>query len=184
MHNIRVVSRKYDGTLRDCYEAYLYAETDESIQLFYLPGLQYWHARRQTWLEAQDGVIEIYLKRKWYNVVHIGEQISNTNLMYINIALPATLQDGVLEWTDLDLDYRVHMDNSVERLDQDEFDENAQRLGYPADLIAQAYLACREVEAGLAQRAFPFDYAQAVEVYLRAKEELGADLIHSARSVC
>jgi len=44
------------------------------------------------------------------------------NLMYVNIALPVTLQDGVLEWTDLDLDYRVHMDGTVERLDQDEFE--------------------------------------------------------------
>ncbi len=173
MQNIRVVSRKYDGTLRDCYEAYLYAETDERVQLFSLPGLPYWHARRQAWLEAPDGLLEIFLKRKWYNVVHITEQISNTNLMYINIALPPTLQGGVLEWTDLDLDYRVHMDNSVERLDQDEFDENAQRMGYPADLVAQAYAACREVEAGLAQRAFPFDYERAVEVYLRARGRLG-----------
>jgi uncharacterized protein len=172
MQKIKVTSRKYDGTLRDWYEAYLYAETNESVLLFSLPGLQYWHARRQAWLESQDGVIEIFLKRKWYNVVHIGEQISNTNLMYINIALPATLQDGVLEWIDLDLDYRVHMDNSVERLDQDEFDENAQRMGYPADLVEQVYVACREVEAGLAQRAFPFDYEDQVALYRQIKEML------------
>lgn len=169
MQRIKVISRKYDGSLRDWYETDLYAETDEAIMLCALPGLPYWHARRGEWLTAPDGLIEIFLKRKWYNVVHITEQISSTNLMYINIALPATLQDGVLEWTDLDLDYRVHMDNSVERLDQDEFDENVLRMGYPPDLIEQAYAACREVETGLVQRAFPFDYADQVALYGRIK---------------
>jgi len=172
MRKVQVRSRKYDGTLRDCYEAHLYAETDAAIMLFALPGLPYWHARRCEWLTAPDGLLEIFLKHRWYNVVHITEQISNMNLMYVNIALPVTLQDGVLEWTDLDLDYRVHMDGTVERLDQDEFDENAQRMRYPADLIEQVYAACREVEAGLMQRVFPFDYERALDVYWKIKREM------------
>ena len=172
MRKVQVRSRKYDGSLRDAYETDLYAETDEAVTLCAWPGFPYWHARRREWLTAPDGLIEIFLKRKWYNVVHITEQVSNTNLMYVNIALPATLQGGVLEWTDLDLDYRVHMDGRVERLDQDEFDENAQRMGYPPDLIARAYAACREVEAGLAQRAFPFDYEREVEVYNQLKRRV------------
>ncbi len=172
MRKVQVRSRKYDGSLRDAYETYLYAETDEAITLFARPGLPYWHARRREWLTAPDGLIEIFLKHKWYNVVHITEQVSNTNLMYVNIALPATLQDGVLEWTDLDLDYRVHMDGRVERLDEDEFEENAQRMAYPPDLIEQAYAACREVEAGLAVRAFPFDFERQVKVYNKLKREV------------
>jgi len=90
----------------------------------------------------------------------------------VNIAMPATLQANVLEWTDLDLDYRVHLDHSVERLDQEEFERNALRMGYPPSLVEQVGVACREVETGLADRIFPFDYERQVELYRLIKTEL------------
>lgn len=169
MRKVKVVSRKYDGSLRDEYETRLYAESDETIILFSEPGLRYLDHRKAAWFEAQDGLLEIYFKRRWYNVWHIAEQASHLNLIYVNIALPATFPEKVVEWTDLDLDYRVHLDYAVERLDQAEFEQNAQRLGYPPDLLEQAGAACREVEAGLAGRRFPFDYERQVELYWRIK---------------
>jgi protein associated with RNAse G/E len=172
MRKVKVISKKYDGSLRDEYETRLYAESDETIILFSEPGLRYLDHRKAAWFEAQDGLLEIYFKRRWYNVWHIAEQVSNINLIYVNIALPAALKEKVVEWTDLDLDYRVHLDHSVERLDQFEFEQNVHRLGYPPDLIKQVRAACREVEAGLAGGIFPFDYARQVELYHRIKSEL------------
>jgi protein associated with RNAse G/E len=170
MQKIKIVSRKYDGSLRDEYETYLYAETDESLLLFSEPGISYWHGRKSAWFESPDGLIEIYFKRRWYNLWHICEQNSNVNLIYVNIAMPATFQAGRLEWTDLDIDYRVNPDNSVERLDEDEFEQNIVCKGCPPDLIAQVHAACREVEALLATRTYPFDHAQQVKLYRRIKE--------------
>jgi protein associated with RNAse G/E len=172
VRKVRVVSKKYDGSLRDEYETYLYSESDEMIRLFSLPGLSYWDHRKGARFEGPDGLLEIYFKRRWYNVWHIAEQLSNLNLIYVNIAMPATLQANIVEWTDLDLDYRVHLDHSVERLDQEEFEHNALRMGYPHSLIEQVGAACREVEAGLAKRIFPFDYERQVELYHRIKTEL------------
>lgn len=171
MRKVRVISKKYDGSLRDEYETFLYTESDETILLFSVPGLSCWDYRKGARFEAPDGLIEIYLKHKWYNVWHIAEQVSHRNLIYINIALPATLRANVVEWTDLDLDYRVHLNHSVERLDQTEFEQNVQRLSYPPDLMEQVHAACREVEMGLAKRIFPFDYEQQVELYWRIKRE-------------
>lgn len=171
MRKVRVVSKKYDGSLRDEYEKFLYAESDETILLFSVPGLRYFDHRKAAWFEAPDGLLEIYFKHRWYNVWHTAEQASHTNLMYVNIALPATLQDNVVEWTDIGLDYRVHLNHTVERLDQAEFELNAQRLGYPPDLIEQVGAACREVEAGVAKRIFPFDYERQVELYWRIRRE-------------
>jgi uncharacterized protein len=172
MTRVRVISRKYDGSLRDEYEAYLYAETEQAIMLFSPAGMKYWDHRKYAWFEAPDGLIEIYFKYRWYNVWHICEQVSHTNLIYTNIAMPATFQKMRLEWTDLDLDYRVHLNHAVELLDQSEFEENARRWGYPQHLIEQAQAACREVEAGLASRTFPFDHEGQVEHYRRLKHEL------------
>ena len=172
MKKVKVVSKKYDGSLRDEYEARLYAESDETIILFSEPGLMYFDHRKAAWFEAPDGLLEIYFKRRWYNVWHIAEQLSNINIMYVNIAMPAALNERGLEWTDLDLDYRVYLDHSVERLDQDEYDRNALRMGYPRDLIEQVEAACREVETGLASQKFPFDHARQVELYRLIKSGL------------
>jgi uncharacterized protein len=172
MRKVKVISKKYDGSLRDEYETYLYSESDEMIRLFSPPGLSYWDHRKGARFEGTDGLLEIYFKRRWYNVWHIAEQVSNLNLIYVNIAMPATLQADVVEWTDLDLDYRVHLDHSLERLDQEEFEQNALRMGYPPSLIEQVGAACRKVEAGLAQWIFPFDYEPQVELYRLIKTEL------------
>jgi protein associated with RNAse G/E len=109
---------------------------------------------------------------KWYNVWHICEQVSYTNRMYINIAMPVALHDKQLVWIDLDLDYRVHMDGSIERLDQVEFDINVEHMGYHPQVIAQAQAACHEVEAGLFHGLFPFDYEQQIKLYNQIKTGL------------
>jgi uncharacterized protein len=175
MDKVKVVSKKYDGSLRDEYETFLYAETEETILLFSLPGLGYWDFRKGAWLQAQDGLLEIYFKHKWFNVWHIAEQISNTNLAYVNIALPAVLRDRTVEWVDLDLDYRVHMDHTVELLDELEFAQNSRRYGYPPELLERVQASCREVEGGIARREFPFDYERQVELYQRIRRELDPD---------
>ena len=172
MKKIRVVSKKYDGSFRDEYETYLFDETDEITTLFSLAGLRYWDYRKAAWFQAPDGLLEIYFKQRWYNVWHMAEQNSQNALIYVNISMPAVLRGDILEWVDLDLDYRVNMDNSVERLDEEEFEGNWQRLGYPPELIKQIQETCQEVEAGLKRRMFPFDYERQVALYYQIKEDL------------
>ena len=172
MRKVQVIKKKYDGSLRDKHEAYLCEETDELITLFTLPGGNYWLYRKAKWLQTPDGLLEIYFKQKWYNVWHIGAQNSHTNLMYVNIAMPAVLVGDTLEWVDLDLDYRVHLDGSMQLMDEDEFQRNQQRFNYPPELIEQVHATCCEVEIGLKQNIFPFDHEQQVKRYNQVKGEL------------
>ena len=79
MQPIRIVSRKYDGRLRDEYEALLYAEDDERLVVYAPVGTLSYDRRAQTWVPAPDGLLEIYFKTRWYNVWHICEQTSNIN---------------------------------------------------------------------------------------------------------
>ena len=66
----------------------------------------------------------------------------------------------------------MHLDNSVERLDQAEFDQNVQLMSYPPDLIEQVQIACQEVEVGLNSRIYPFDHEWQVELYHQIKANL------------
>jgi protein associated with RNAse G/E len=179
MRKVRVVSKKYDGSLRDEYETDLYLESDEAVILFSVPGLRYYDHRKAAWFASPDGLLEIYFKQRWYNVWHIAEQVSNRNLIYVNLALPATLRENTLEWVDLDLDYRLHLDRKVELLDQADFDHTTQRLRYPSSLLEHVRAACQEIESGLTRQEYPFDHERQVELYRRIKHETmpgGADL--------
>ncbi len=46
-----------------------------------------------------------------------------------------------------------------------------QLMQYPPELITHVQNACQEVEAGLASRAYPFDYEQQVERYRQIKAQ-------------
>jgi protein associated with RNAse G/E len=169
MQTIRIVSRKYDGKLRDEYEAFLYAEDDERLVVYAPVGTLSYDRRKQTWVPAPDGLLEIYFKTRWYNVWHICEQRSNINQMYINLAMPAHLTAVGVEWVDLDLDYRVHMDGRMERLDEEEYRAHIASIGYPAEVQVQVRAACTEIESLYHQRADPFNYAEQVALYQQIK---------------
>ena len=66
-------------------------------------------------------------------------------MIYVHICKPAVLKENVLEWVDLDLDLRIHMNGAIELLDEDEFTRNIQQLGYSSWIIDNARAACDEV---------------------------------------
>jgi protein associated with RNAse G/E len=169
MQAIRIVSRKYDGRLRDEYEAFLYAEDDERLLVYAPVGTMSFDRHTQAWAPAPDGLLEIYFKHRWYNVWHICEQLSNISQIYCNLSLPAIRTAEGIEWIDLDLDYRVHMDGRIERLDEDEYRVHIASMGYTADVQVQA--ACAEIEALYQQRADPFNHAAQVALYHSIKAQ-------------
>lgn len=165
MRKIKVISQKYNGTLRDESEGYLWAEDEATLTVITLPGTPYFSPKKQGWFTTEDGSIDLYFKDKWYNVWHVCEQNSGINRLYANITLPATFQNDVLTWVDLDLDLRVHLDGSLELLDEDEFVENSALFAYPPAVIAQARAAVDELTACYQQQRFPFNHAEQVALY-------------------
>jgi uncharacterized protein len=167
MQRIRIISRKYDGRLRDEYEAFLYAEDDQRLVVYAPVGTMSYDRHKQAWVAAPDGLLEIYFKTRWYNVWHICEQISSINQMYSNLAMPAVRTETGIEWIDLDLDYRVHLDGRLEQLDLDEYRAHIASMGYPVGVQVQA--ACAEIEALYHQRADPFNHAAQTALYQQIK---------------
>jgi protein associated with RNAse G/E len=172
MQKIRMSSRKYDGRLRDEYEAWLYAEDDERLVVYAPVGTLSYDRRIQTWVPAPDGLLEIYFKQRWYNVWHICEQTSNINQIYCNLAMPAVRTAEGIAWTDLDLDYRVYMDGRIERLDEAEYRAHIASMGYSLEMQVQVQVACAEIEALYQQRADPFNHGTQVALYQQIKREV------------
>lgn len=77
--------------------------------------------------------------------------------VYVDICTPPTWEAEIVEAIDLDLDVAETHQGTVERLDQDEFDEHRVALGYPPEVVAAATAASVEVAAAMVERRPPFD---------------------------
>lgn len=125
-------SRKYDGTIRRSWQCELVATQGDAIDLV---------GRFEIDVEHPDlGRIErgtisherFYLNR-WYNFFRFEDPAGTLRNYYINICLPPSVADGVIDYVDLDIDIIVWPDGRIVTLDVDEFESNARSFGYPVE---------------------------------------------------
>lgn len=75
-------------------------------------------------------------------------------------ALAATLNGGIVEYIDLDLDLIVEWDFSTSLRDRDTFQVNLERMHYPDDVVGLAWEGINFARRLVEERAFPFDAAR------------------------
>jgi hypothetical protein len=84
MHLITLRSRKYDGSSRNKYDAFLYAEDAESYLVYVPPGTSCYDHRKQMRSLAPDGVLERYCKNRWYTIWYICAHHQRVTALYIH----------------------------------------------------------------------------------------------------
>jgi len=159
---LSISTYKYDGSLKDTYHCKVIEENDDYLVLFTAANPN----------NQQDGIVELQFKRRWFNVRHICEQVNFLNHSYVNLATPCKVNNTHLVWTDLDLDYRLHLDGSVEQLDTDEFEKHKILMNYPEELVNRVHKACLDIEQGFVTKQFPFNHSAQVKCYFAFKEAL------------
>jgi len=100
--------------------------------------------------------IEYYWLDRWYNIFRFLNDDRTTRLYYCNINMPPALEDGVLSYIDLDIDILVQPNLSLQVLDSDEFEANAQRYDYSDEVKKNAQAAVVELTSMIKTRQFPF----------------------------
>ena len=99
---------------------------------------------------------EYYWTDRWFNVFRFLLPDGGLRNYYCNVNLPPTLENGVLDYVDLDIDVVIWPDGSHNILDMDEFEENATVFGYPSEVRAKALDSLAELIATKDERKFPF----------------------------
>lgn len=151
-------SRKYNGKIHRSWKAELLEENDEII-LFV--GIFEEEVNHNNLGIIGRGTLsyEYYWKNRWFNVFRFHEPMNGKlRNFYCNINRPPHLTDNTLDYIDLEIDVLVWNDFSVEILDLDEFEQNARRYQFPAELITTAHKSLDELLEMIEQRTFPFDY--------------------------
>ncbi len=155
---IRVLSAKYDGRLNYQWDALVLHETAEGF-IWFTPGgapfVRPTHTHPTSW-----DWIGVFWYDRWYSVTasllppHTSGDPGVLHHYYCNIGTPGVWHDETFRYVDLDLDVLIDADGHQDVLDVDEFALHRERFGYPADVVACAEAAVRDV-AALAQAGAP-----------------------------
>ena len=100
--------------------------------------------------------LEYYWLDRWYNIFRFAQPDGTLRNYYCNVNVPATFDGETLSYVDLDLDILVDPDFSYQVLDVADFEKNADRYGYSADVQTKAREALTELVSLIEKRDFPF----------------------------
>ena len=100
---------------------------------------------------------EYYWLDRWYNVFRFSDPDSQLKNFYCNVNQPPSFDGRVLSYIDLDIDVFVAPDLTYRILDVEDFEANARRYAYPAEVQANARRAVDDLTGLIESRAFPFN---------------------------
>ncbi len=152
---IHVRSTKYDGSPHWEFDSWLVLEegpllvtvnfAGQELQTWNGPWTTPYHTRNHFWSD------------RWYNVMRLERPQGGLEGWYCNVTTPIQFDGEDVRYVDLDLDVRVPAQGEPEVLDEEEFLENSQRMGYPPEVVEQARRALDELVRLARTGQPPFD---------------------------
>jgi len=156
---VRVVVRKYDGSLHWHYPMTLLGEDEFGVWLGAPAGTVYRRGdpgQETAVVAVEDDRVMLFPRGAWWTAEF---QAAPAHLdAYCDVATPSTWRGpGEVTMVDLDLDVcRVRDDMSVFVDDEDEFAVHQVRYGYPADVVRRADTAAAWLTTALRDGVEPF----------------------------
>jgi protein associated with RNAse G/E len=154
--SVTINSRKFDGSIHKSWQADLIEEKD-SLLIFL--GEFEKEVRHSHLGVIRPGTLsyEFYWLSGWFNVFRFHEPDGGFRNFYCNLNMPPKFENDILDYVDLDIDVLIWKDFSVEILDMDEFEANAKKYNYPAEIKNRTKESLEEILALVEKREFPFD---------------------------
>jgi protein associated with RNAse G/E len=100
--------------------------------------------------------IEYYWLDRWYNVFRFSQPNGDLRSYYCNVNIPPEFDGQTLSYVDLDIDILVEPDLTYRVVDLKDFELNAERYDYSAEVQTNASRALIEVIDLIETRTFPF----------------------------
>jgi hypothetical protein len=150
-------SRKFDGRIHRTWQAELLEETSE---LFLFVGEFDSEVKHPKLGVIGRGTVsyEYYWKNEWYNVFRFHEPGGDLRNYYCNVNRPPQLENGVLDYVDLEIDILVWRDFSFEILDLDEYEESAKTFNFSDEIKYKVDESLNKLLEMIKEKQFPFDF--------------------------
>ncbi len=151
---ITVNSRKYDGSIRRSWKCDIVEHDTSRLILVGEFDSDVDHPDLGLILKGTVSY-EYFWFDRWYNVFRFQEPSGNLRNFYCNIAMPPLFSEGVVDYTDLDIDILVWPDFRYVILDREEYRANSEAFGYPEDVNANVEAALNELIELIGARNLP-----------------------------
>lgn len=152
---IKIEALKYDRSLHRSWKGELIGENDDYWEFVGVFESEIKHPLLGV-IEIGTVSYEFYWKNRCYNVFRFHNPGGDLRNFYCNVNLPPVFENDLLNYVDLDIDILVTPDLSFEIVDLDEFEENARKFNYPAEVLEKAYGGLTELVEMIQAKKFPF----------------------------
>ena len=166
---LRVAPRRHDGSPKFSYPVSALELSEKRWVLHGVFGPEVGPHSERLGFYPGDHTIEFYVVGDWANVYAVFSPDGQARGFYCNIGTPPEREGDSVIYTDLDIDLLVRADGSHMVLDEDEYQERADRFGYTAETRARVAATLRELVGRAERRAAPFDGVEARAFFEHAR---------------
>lgn len=131
---IQVKALRYDGTPYRWWDATVERVTPDCVVTYSRAGTVVYEPKGQ-W-QSPVSVRTFYWTDRWYNLSEVYAAEKEKSSLYVHIASPPEFASGGIRYKDYELDVSQSVGQPAVVLDEDEFEEAAQRYEYSADMQA------------------------------------------------
>lgn len=149
-------SMKYPDIPHYEWKGRLLRKTPEYVMVLCESGRELKHHTKNTTFTIDVTSLEYFFFKEGYTVameIEEGKILS----YYCNIAMPSMLNGNQLSFVDLDLDVVKRRNEDWIVVDEDEFEVNSVKYGYPAALKEYALMSLELLQNKVSKGLFPFD---------------------------
>lgn len=140
---IHVRARKADGTVyRSWHTTIESVDADSIVTISPAGGMV--EDRTRVSYQIKHILRSYYWFDKFYNLIEVFDTQGNLIEIYINIASPPELEDGLLSFKDHELDVSRYPPKAAELIDEDEFAEAAVKYQYTQEFQNRMYSVAEE----------------------------------------
>lgn len=160
-------SMKYPNIPHYEWKGRLLRNTPEYVMVLCESGREMKHHTKNTTFTIDVTSIEYFFLKEGFTV---AMEIEEGNILsyYCNIAMPSVLHGNQLRFVDLDLDLVKGRNEDWMVVDEDEFEINSVKYGYPAELKEYALKSLDLLQKKINEGSFPFD-GSGLEIIKRIK---------------
>ena len=125
---IQVHSYKHDGSIHRVWQETVVLKGTRNIVIGANERTLVTEADGRTWLTREPSICYFHAEH-WFNIICMLRE--DGVYYYINMSSPFVYDNQSLKYIDYDLDVKVFPDMSYMILDEDEYAEHKERMGYP-----------------------------------------------------
>lgn len=174
-----VAPRRYDGSAKFRYPVDSLESNDRRWVVHGIFGPEIGPHSERLGFFPGDHTIEFYPIDCWWNVYAVFSPTGLLRGYYCNIGQPPYRDGDAIVYVDLDLDLLVRADGSQVVMDEEEYQQRAERFGYSCEVRQRVQAALDELIALATARAAPFDGLEA-RALLGRVIELGPESVVGA----